>query len=258
MAETFHVATPPADGRKQRKMHSPLHEMDGDEVPVVRVSEPGTPITIDAFARLLDRKFDEHLEPIRGRLQHLETEASGLNKTVAENKQDTDKKIQELSDHFTQMKLHFANTCSASQSRFSTPRSQDARSQDEGLTAVFGGFKDAVSKEQVDEWLYKVFRNAGAPQPNDTYIKGAMQDFNGIVFGKYSNGADRDAAVKKVQSKAFVFDGQPIWSKMDLPLATRTLESVLFAAKKMLAEWGEKKQNLWVDKDLKCLTRGSG
>ncbi len=45
--------------------------------------------------------------------------------------------------------------------------------------------------------MYKVLRNAGAPQPRDTHIKGDMQNFNGVVFGKYTTGTDRDVAVKK-------------------------------------------------------------
>ena len=140
---------------------------------------------------------------------------------------------------------------SAAQSVKSTPRSQS-----DSCTAVFGGFKGASSKDEVDSWLSTVLSTAGAKRPSDTYIKGEMANYNGLVFGKYATSTDMDTAVKKVQEMGLKYAGQSMWAKIDQPVQVRVPEGVLFAAKKMLVEWGWGKKSIWVDKDEQCVTCG--
>ena len=49
-----------------------------------------------------------------------------------------------------------------------------AVNQGDGLTAVFGGFRGASSKEEADRWLNMVLEQADAPGMVETYIKGDM------------------------------------------------------------------------------------
>ena len=109
----------------------------------------------------------------------------------------------------------------------------------------------------MSNWSNTVLQESDGPQPYDTYIKGDMQQFNGIVFGKFASTQERDLAVKKVQQKRLSYGGQDVWAKPDQVLEVRVLESVLFAAKKMMVDWQWHKKNLWVNKDLGCLTLGS-
>ena len=113
-----------------------------------------------------------------------------------------------------------------------------------------------LSKDELDEWLDAVLWHAGAPKPTDTYFKGDMSDFNGVMFGKYTTKADGDATIKKVRLSAQEFSGQKLWAKRDQPLEDRVVESVLFGAKKMLVDWRWNKQALWVDLELKHLSCG--
>ena len=84
-----------------------------------------------------------------------------------------------------------------------------------------------------------------------------MQQFNGIVFGKFASTQERDLAVKKVQQKRLSYGGQDVWAKPDQVLEVCVIMIFLFAAKKMMVDWQWHKKNLWVNKDLGCLTLGS-
>ena len=159
-----------------------------------------------------------------------------------------------------QLKMQMSDT-----QRLSGPMINSARSDSissirvaEGNTAVFGGFKGATNKEELDEWLREVLWNAGAEYPLDTYIKGDMGDFNGIMFGKYPGNVERETVVKKVRESRQEFGGQKVWAKADQPLEARVAQSVLFAAKNMMKskEWGFDGRSLWVDTDKNWLTCG--
>ena len=89
---------------------------------------------------------------------------------------------------------------------------------------MFGGFRGADSKEQVDKWLNEVFWQAGVAQPAATYIKcdkDSIDNYNGIVFGKYTVKTERDAVVRKVRPSGLQCDAKKIWSKVDQPLDVR-------------------------------------
>ena len=63
-------------------------------------------------------------------------------------------------------------------------------------------------------------------------------------FGRENGRTDSDQS----------YGGQQVWAKLDMPLEIRTLESVLFAAKKMLVDWGFDPKATWVDKEKQRLT----
>ena len=128
--------------------------------------------------------------------------------------------------------------------------------QDDGLTGVFGGFRGATSKEEADRWLHMVLEQADAPQVADTYVKGNMANFNGLIFGRFRSTTDRNAAIKKVRQKALAYNGQNIWAKPEQPLETRVLENILFGAKNMLLDWGWHRQSVWVDNELSSVLCG--
>ena len=82
------------------------------------MEEPDTPIGLQGPVTLVSiaNFLDERLSPMTGKLKHLETEVSGLNKTVFENKQDADNKIHQLREQLDQMKHDIAGTGSATRS----------------------------------------------------------------------------------------------------------------------------------------------
>ena len=65
-----------------------------------------------------------------------------------------------------------------------------------------------------------------------------MQDYNVIVFGKYTNTKERDLAVNNIKKSTHSYIGQEVWAKPDqIRSEVRVLESVLFAARKMMVDW---------------------
>ena len=245
-----------------------MQEMDGvvgellfgDDEDVPPTTRDAQPVTMAAIANLLDAKLSpviDRVENLKNDVAVVKQDVQAVKNEVATNKITAATQMDRLEGQLREMKLVYAaevhrleGLLSTSHSGSSTPRSHT-----DCLTAVFGGCKGASSKDEADSWLSMVLKSAGAQRPGDTYIKGAMSNYNGLVFGKYTTTTDRDAAVKKVQEKGLVYGGQSAWAKVDQPPEVRTVEGVLFAAKNMLLEWGWDKTSLWVDKEeqrLKC------
>ena len=80
---------------------------------------------------------------------------------------------------------------------------------------------------------------------------------NCILFGRFASIADRDAVVTAMRNAKATVGGKAIWAKPDLPLDVRTAQSVLFATKRLLVQWGFNKSALWVDTNLLTIYIGA-
>ena len=271
MAKKYDMGTPIGAERKMRRTRSPLQEMDDivgmldfeEEVRVPTTPIQAQPVIMEGIAAILSSTLDEKLTPVTRSVSRLEEEVGKLKKQVVENEdmmmsniENVAKRMDAIDKELKQWKVAQAdrNESPGTESFTSTPRRES-----DNYTVVFGGFKGACSKEEVDEWLHDVLWKAGAAYPLDTYVKASdMKEFNGVVFGKYPGHAERDAVIKKVRESKQEYGGQQVWSKMDLPIEMRAAQGLLFAAKNMLVspDWGLDRRSLWIDTEENVLTCG--
>ena len=265
MEEKYDLGTPLCGERKSRRLQSPLQEMDGvvtqlfcDDAPVPQTPSDAQPVTMAGIAAVLAATLDEKLAPMSQNISRLESQVGDLKKQVTENEDMMNVNMENMTKRMDAMeedvKQHKAFLAA---SALSTPRVSRGDSSEDNHVAVFGGFKGAGSKKEVDEWLWDVLWKAGAAEPVETYIKGDMGDYNGLVFGKYNSKAERDTAVNMTQRSEQEYDGHRIWSKIDLPLKVRVCQNILFGAKRLLVDWGFDRKGLWADMDEQTLTCGS-
>ena len=112
---------------------------------------------------------------------------------------------------------------------------------------VVGGLATMENMTQAIEWLLSKLKALGSAAPEDVYSKG--EDFTGILFARFRGIEDRDAALRRLRDKSSRDSGHEHWVKPDLPLVVRTVQSFLFGAKYLFAQWGYARAALWVDLD---------
>ena len=218
MEEKYDLGTPLGAERKSRRMHSPLQEMDGvvaqlfcDDGPAPQTPRDAQPATMAGIAAVLSATLDEKLAPMSRSISRLESQVVDLKKQVSENEDIINTNIENMTMRMDAMeevvKQHKALLAA---SALSTPRGSRGDSSEDAYVAVFGGFKSAGSKKEVDDWLWDVLWKANAAEPVDTYIKGNMENYNGLVFGKYSPKAERDAAVSRTQRSQQEYSGHKV------------------------------------------------
>jgi len=87
-----------------------------------------------------------------------------------------------------------------------------------------------------------------------TFIK--SEAFGGIIFAKCTSTSHRDILIESIRNAPQSADSKP-WANIDQPINVRTAESVLFAFKRMLVDWGSKwgfnKNCVWVDRETRTL-----
>ena len=115
--------------------------------------------------------------------------------------------------------------------------------------AVFGGFKKFGDFETAKTWIYEKLWNEWLPTATDIYCKG---DFHGILFCKFESEEDRNKVVSWFRKASMKVEEQPIWSKPDALLRTRSINSVVFDAKTYLKKWGFE-NGVWADTEKGCL-----
>ena len=110
--------------------------------------------------------------------------------------------------------------------------------------AVFGGFKHFGDFDTAKNWIYEKLWKEWLPTANDIYCKG---DFTGILFCKFETEDDRNKVVSWFRKASMKVDDETIWSKPDALLRTRSVNSIVFAAKTYLKKWGFENRGLWAD-----------
>ena len=117
-------------------------------------------------------------------------------------------------------------------------------------TAVIGGLGKFSSKTEAETWITNQMWYLSAPAAAEFYVKG---EFSGILFAKFQNTADRDAAVSQMRGAKLWNNNSEIWAKPDMPLPDRVVNTVTFGLKRLLVSWGWDKFALWVDTDQNTL-----
>ena len=130
-----------------------------------------------------------------------------------------------------------------------------ADAEQNACTAVVGGLAGFGTISEASAWLNDKLTALTAPIPVDTYIKGGT--FNGLLFAKFRNKLDRDAAVLRMRSASYQYGGNPVWARPDLPIEKRVPEGFLFGFKRQLVEWGFQRSIVRIDTDALNMKVGS-
>ena len=250
-AEGVDISTPIRGEPKQRRLRSPLQEMDGemDGLDPVRDGENtplnlAQPLTLASMATLLDRK----LAPITDAVGRLQLDVGSLNTTVVNNKTEADHQIQSMKADIDHLKHQLNETMSnMAPSTIGTPRTEDIKIK----TAVLGGLSSMSSVNDAWFWLSNKMWDLYGPQPTEVYSKG---EFRGIIFAKFDSEEKRDSAVKLLRQSSLREGGNAVWAKPDQVLHQRTLRSFAFGAKYLLTKWGDK--GIWADPDTGSVLQG--
>ena len=262
MAVRYDVGTPLQGERKYRRMYSPLQEMDGvrgeldfeeDAIPKTPPGAGATPVTLEGIAALLDKKFDERLQPIKQAIANMHEDVdaiegrmdanmSNISNDLTQLRQDTDTKVDNVLRRVEAMEIRVEEVRQSLRDArgMTTPDTGTPRSMQEGsasmatengFTAVLGGFKGAANQDELERWVSRSLWSVGANMPTVLYIKGEFSHFNGVAFGKYTSKMERDAVVSTLQAAGLEYGGQKMWSKIELPQATRDPQLPLWCEK---------------------------
>ena len=127
-------------------------------------------------------------------------------------------------------------------------KSMTKGTDDRACLAVYGGFPHET--DHVDahkQWLADRIRDSTGHNPIEQFHKG---DYKGILWAKFPSRADRDRAVESMRQANIKHpDGRLLWARPDLPAEVRIPESLLFAFKRTLVEWGFARSIVRVDTD---------
>ena len=124
--------------------------------------------------------------------------------------------------------------------------SKTALSSEEGTELIMGGFKNH-SFTASSQWIHKVVT------PKKIYQKAdPKEEFNGLLFMKFSNVADAEEAMRKLNEKAATEnDGREwkdrLWVDVTAPIEQRVCIGFLRDLRNQLLEWEDPKKSVSVD-----------
>ena len=228
-------------------------EEEEESAPTAPPATDPPSVTLEAISKLLDDEFDQRLSPLKGAIEKLSTDlgifktkmkdelqAMGLKlKSVESQASEAADKVsvleKELQNFKRDAKADITNSLAAL--KLEPPESSDAN-----LTVVIGNIPNASNLEQADAWVSKRCSEASVPKPVRTFLKSEV--FGGVIFAKCASGSQRDALIEIIRNTPQGANPKP-WANIDQPINVRTAESVLFAFKFMLVDWGFGKQSVW-------------
>ena len=262
----------------RQRLFSPGQQMDAadshDAAAPVTPPTAQPPVTLDAIAALLDSKLacvtngmkdlkvdvemlQSNLESVAGEVESLTVETrAGLNSLAhrvtslesmdqrgesgidrpADNSENVQRKIEELEAHIAKM------------------RTDMPKDDEQGRTMVVGGLAAALNLEDAYQIIATELWQRWAPTSLQHYVKG---DFKGIVFMKFKNADECEAAIRTMKDAKLKCGDNEVWAKKEMPLETRTVKNLLFAVKLMMLDWNVyDKRALWVDTDEMVLKVG--
>ena len=245
MAERRDPGTPIGGERPtRRRIFSPLHEMDGMDdgaehlqnevpVPLTPPHATSTQLTLESMSALLDRKFDERLQPLTDTVKEMQEDMQRVESNIdnVAARQDlmethTRKDKQELASKIDDIEKRVA-ALELGQSSYS--------GDDREFNGYFTNMDPSASDREAIEWLEAKLTALGAP-PEDVFYKG--ESYDGRLFVRFASPKSRDLALRKLRRDKAQHNGNLVRCRDDLPVEKRFVDSVLFGFKYLLCtEW---------------------
>jgi hypothetical protein len=229
--------------------------------------EPSTPqgaheevLTLQAIAGLLDEK----LAPVTSSVASLTLRLNQLEENhkaeITSTREEMTANVEVLDGRITSVESAITNVSSLEASLETLLKKAQAELERlqvacgstttahtaHSCTAVVGGLGILGAADSAIKWVENKLWWANAPQPVQTYTKG--DNFNGLVFAKFTTEAERDSAVDTIRkAKDKMSDGAEVRASPDRPVEERTVRQVLYGAKKLVLDKGLAWESLWVD-----------
>ena len=264
MATEHEIGTPLSGEHKQRRLHSPLQEMDYAPMTCGFMRQPefdvepqtperATPVTLESIGALLRGEIN----PVMNTITNLERQMATMNlaaerrfSAIESKIADSTARIQKLEDSMAQgatprsddslwSKLTLMEQEIASL-KTSGDHAEDGYCRER--TVIIGGLGTLSSVEEAKKWITDQLWHLYGPQPGDIFTKG---DFKSVIFAKFASKGQRDTAANLLQKARMTEGGSPVWARPDHPLEMRVLRSLVFGTKYVMKQWGY--SGLWAD-----------
>ena len=280
MAEDHSIGTPPSGERKQRRLHSPLQEMDGvpDQNMFFRQPrfdvEPHTPEApkTDAAEAAVASSSSVTLEGIRGLLQQeiapmrtaitqMEQKMDLLSISTETRYQVIEARLREGEERLKALEGQRSGTSTpGSEQTWATQMSKledelnelrkssstgQSPTDEYECSIVLGGLDAMPSLTEATTWVNNRLWELYGPDAQEVYCKG---EYRGIIFVKFSTTGKRRDALRLLKNADCTDGGHDVWIKPNKPLELRVLYSLVFGAKFQLSKYYDKK-TIWADVD---------
>ena len=107
----------------------------------------------------------------------------------------------------------------------------------DNATAVVGGLRGATSSDTAKSWLPESMTKSNIEGILDVYDKCKDEEFNGMLFVKFSTSEKRDNAINSFNAARITFSDAKTYMNEDRPVSQRTKFSFLLNTKKLLVGW---------------------
>ena len=109
-----------------------------------------------------------------------------------------------------------------------------SKAAEDSCTLLFGGLQ-GLSFEKAKEWVSEHIKERRLEEPEEMYHKG--EEFNGILFTRFSSEKVAESIAKRMSLAKLKVEGEKVWCKKDLPIATRVALSFLLGVRRQLLDW---------------------
>ena len=249
----------------KRRIRSPLHEMDGDELDddeLIRTpksdSESNVP-SLTAIAAIVRQELQTAIGPSDSKLTIMDATLSERMGKVEDAVGDQDVRITRLEELMTKgvpessSMSDFAGKIAELQTQIDALKGFPEQSQKEmSKTMVVGGLQACDSLCAATKWLHDKLESLNLGKPNETYMKGPL--FNGVLFAKYPSSYARDMAIATLRSANMKHGSNQVWATQDLPIPTRARKMFLLGLRWQLGDWGFVKREIDIDENYTRMT----
>ena len=229
----------------KRRIRSPLHEMDGDELDDDELigtpksdSESSVP-SLAAIAAIVRQELQTAIRPLDSKLTIMDATLSERMGKVEDAVGDQDVRITRLEELMTKgvpessSMSDFAGKIAKLQTQIDALKGFPEQSQKEmSKTMVVGGLQACDSLRVATKWSHDKLESLNLGKRNETYMKGPL--LNG--FAKYSSSYARDMAIATLRSANMKHGSNQVWATQDLSIPTRARKMSLLGLRWKLGD----------------------
>ena len=119
-----------------------------------------------------------------------------------------------------------------------------------------GGLGGLSTFQAAEEFLRAQLGRLSAPMPLEIFQKSdeLADEFDGIIFARFTGAAARECAVSKLRGAKLECNGNNVWGNTDRPVSTRVPLKLLFGLKKLLVSWEYSKRKIRIGEDAMLLS----
>ena len=113
-------------------------------------------------------------------------------------------------------------------------------------TMVVGGIGEDIDADEAEKWVRDQIQKYSKSTALEVFAKG---EYHRMLFCKFDSEGSRDACVANLRRTSPQRHQNQTQFSEDQPVDVRSCFSILFGARRLLLNWGESKDKIWVDKN---------